>query len=550
MKKIENKMKIEIFKDFNEIFNREKALKFILKTLKNNLIINYYEKWRKVYMSKLIFVKSLEEKSFFCITSWLKQIFTILLKEYQRKEIYVIKSERGLSKLTILSSIFQKKSGMSKFKSVLMIAKANKLKKHVLLKRLCSTLFILFRTHLKSQVLHSFLSLKSLKKQSTLSTKQVSKISFKKNRVIKSQSSQKISLFPLLKLLHRHLRSSINHLLQISQDRIRSSFYNFLFTLNKILTSLKLKNKQKAMSSLKQSSGFCESFNEIFNSDSNTQVLLEEISNFKPCNSGSVNLSSFDNSPRIHESSPRSIDMSDGPTSFRTGELMKYQKYLINKKKLEMIKEDSFYESGKLFTVHKPKNKKSKSKNLKPPWKPSSISSNFSYQPKTHSAVEKGIKYYESRVQKTSKHLSVFSVSKLDDTAMRVFMKRKHSSKDSDGFEQKSSASPFLYSLDNGSPGLALEGLMDVGLAAFISSAILAKSRRKKLLRAFVRLKPVPIIQQVIPKPKPVEKAVPKTQTFSWQARMVHIGLEKLRFFVTSKKKASFLSFKKLVNKQ
>ena len=576
----------ESFSIVSLVYNKDKAARFILKTMTNNLVVNFYEKWKKVYMSKLLFNKSLEENSFFCVTSWLRKIFFILMQEYQRKEIYLMKSSKGLEQLSKIFNLVQIKSGIIKFKSVLIISKANKLQKQVLLRRLVSTLFILFRSRLKSSVHQSYFMIKSYIKPANQQSSSV-KIKFTKNRVIKTQQNYKKTLEPLYHLLNRALRSTYDNIFQYSQSLIKYSFYSFLFKVNEIISKSNFKQTLQAMACFKIFTGLGDSFQEFFNSDTNTQGLLEEISNFKPCNSGSVHLSSFDNSPRIHEqapsagNSPKSVEVSEFPTSFRSGELIKYQKFLINKKKLEMIKEDSFYENGKIFVVKKPKNKKSKSKNIKPPWKPSSISSNFVYQPKTQSAIEKGLKYYEARVQRSSKHLSMINVSKLDDTALRMFMKRKHSSKDSDGFEHKSSASPFLYSIDNGSPGLALEGLVDIGVAIFISNTFIKKFAKKALFKAlskFARLIGKKLITEVTIKeinenqtvkgneeiaengakrieasknePRKSEEEVKnrrQSNLYSWQTRMVNIGLEKLRFLIVNKKRKIFSLVKRLV---
>ena len=578
----------ESFSVVSLVYNKDRAARFVLRTMTNNLVVNNYERWKKVYMSKLVFNKSLEENSFFCVTSWLRKIFFILMQEYQSKEIYLMKSSKGLEKLSRVFNLLQVKSGIVKFKSVLIISKANKLQKQVLLRRLVSTLFILFRSRLKSSVHQSYFMIKSYVKPLNPQSALV-KIKFTKNRVIKSQQSYKKTLEPLQHLLNHALRSTYDSIFQYTQVLARHSFYSFLFKTNEIICKSHFKQTLQAMTLLKIFTGLGDSFQEYFNSDTNTQGLLEEISNFKPCNSGSVHLSSFDNSPRIHEqapsagNSPKSVEVSEFPTSFRSGELIKYQKFLINKKKLEMIKEDSFYENGKIFVVKKPKNKKSKSKIVKPPWKPSSISSNFVYQPKTQSAIEKGLKYYEARVQRTAKHLSMINVSKLDDTALRMFMKRKHSSKDSDGFEHKSSASPFLYSIDNGSPGLALEGLVEIGVAIFISNSFLRKCAKRVLTKAlskFAKLIGKKLNAEVLEKtasegqavkgnkenveiaenggkkieavrnePRKSEEEVKnrrQSNLYSWETRMVNIGLEKLRFLIVNKKRKIFSVVKRI----
>lgn len=541
------------------VMNKEKTVGYLVNRLKNIWVFQYFERWRKVYMSKLIFLKKLEEKSLFCVSNWLKTIFLLLIQEYQRKEIFVQWLPKAAEKILGLLQKKQEKSGFIRFKLLLIISKANKLKRQVLLKRLCHTLFLISSSHLHNKVQLIFFSIKSYKRPKTVLNKG-QKISFTKNRVIKSQISTKPKLLPIQHLLQKSLKSYLDQLLLVSQDSFKSNFYSFLFSLNNFIIKKQFVNKLTAMTIIKISTGLLQSFNDLDNSDSNSQHLLDEISNSKTCISSSMHITLFDNSPKYKDqsllspgNSPRSIQSTEFPTNFHNGELLSYQKYLINKKKLEMIKEDkSFVENGK-FCIEKRTRMKKSSKNSRPPWKPSSVSANFYYQPKKESAIEKGIQYYESRVQKSAKSTSIINMSKLDDSAMKLFLKFNHSSKGSQEFDNKMSFSPFLYSIDRDGPSQSVESIADVGLGVLILSKF-SKLRKRKLLKsAFFNLKSSQKpkkqlkIQQkpVSSNSHPAPKNKPAFTQLTWQLRVVSIGLEKLKMFFKGKNKVFWTYFRK-----
>lgn len=547
-----------VFSDLWNLMNTEKTLEFIVRRLKNVWLFQFFERWRKVYMSKLIFLKSLEEKSFFCVNSWIRTVFFLLIQEYQRKEIFVQQLGRAAEGFQTFLDNRKERLGFVKFKSVLVISKANKLKKQVLLKRLCYTLFLVCSSRLHNSIQSVFLSIKSYKKPNPV-IKVGQKIKFTKNRVKKSQNSPKPNLSLIIHLLHKSLKICIDKLLIASQDLLKSRFYSFLFKTNSFIVKKEFVHKLTAMTCIKIQVGLLQSFNELANSDSN---LMDDISNSKACISNSMHITLFDSSPKYRDqnlqsagNSPRSIENTDHPTYFRTGELLSYQKYLINKKRLEMIKEDnSFCENGKIC-IQKGGKKKKKSKNLRPPWKPSSVSANFYYQPKKQSSTEKAIQYYETRVQKSIKSSSSINMSKLDDSTMRLFFKYKHSSKGSEEYENKLSVSPFLYSIDGDANSHSVEHLVDIGLSSLILNRFLRLSGMKIRKFAFDALKSCEKVKEIRPAlKKPVvspkanasnnKKEVPQ---ISWQLRVIGIGLEKLRMFFIVKNKMIWVHFLKKV---
>lgn len=216
--------------------------------------------------------------------------------------------------------------------------------------------------------------------------------------------------------------------------------------------------------------------------------------------------------------SPKSCFIRDELTEFQSGELVKYQKYLIMKKKLEMIQEDSGSENDKKNGNKKVKNLRSykrKQKNIvvKPPWRPSSISANFVYEKKKTSALTKGMKYYENLLNKQER----IHLINRENIGKTVAFQKQEFKTGTFNFNSKLALSPLLYNQDSDSTTMYISSnnLIDIGLGSFLIEKVFKKTMKFQIAYVFKRLSQL-YHRKVLPKP-------------SWRIGVLKIGFERLR---------------------
>jgi xanthosine utilization system XapX-like protein len=234
--------------------------------------------------------------------------------------------------------------------------------------------------------------------------------------------------------------------------------------------------------------------------------------------------------PKSAMQSPKSFN-SQSPTSFPKGDLIKYQKFLIEKKALQMIEENSsnssYEEIPYMHFAHKTNKKKPK----KPPWKPNSPLSNFVYQPQKDSAILKGIEYYEKIAGKKKNHLTKGHGYQVEEFYKNYVKKDKEKKQKYHKKHKENLGAELNPSLQSPSPtsmlqtGLpvpfAVAVIVNIGLGVLITEKLIKKSSKllcKKAIKQFLTCK------------KAKKNAKPlRNSPSTWKIRIVSIGAEKLK---------------------
>lgn len=221
-------------------------------------------------------------------------------------------------------------------------------------------------------------------------------------------------------------------------------------------------------------------------------------------------------------------------SSFASGELMKYHKYLLDKKKLDMIQEDnSIQEKEKKYSqTSRILNKTSKK--IRPPWKPSSFTVDLNRSYKQMSVAAKILEAYKKNLNPEK----VPDRSKDDDE----FDKKNNSGPLTDRFDSNFRASPIERLELLSAIVLTNQNVVDIGLGVVIVANIWKKNIKSSVKKIFSKISSYcPSKNSRLLQNK--KHALIKS---SWRSGLSIIGIQKLKKVIKNKHKKLFISIFKL----
>ena len=371
----------------------------------------------------------------------------------------------------------------------------------------------------------------------------------------KSYFSNK-SLLKLCKLLANKSQNALSKILSVSRQKSSRILSSFFLTLNTIKARKHFWLKLSSIGSIKDHCGYphqtsiyefydglqLESLNQSSDRSSsksanNIPYLLTVPSlNLAKSESSLNNLQINDEKNEESEClnrTHRSNISNQEPTSFHSGELLRYQQYLINKKRLAMIQEDySGSENGIKNTAHnqstkhfkrKYKKKKEKKEKVKPPWRPSSISANFTYRKQSTPALVKSMQYYEKLLEKQERGVNIIHKKEMTENNPSICF--KDSSLLDSINNEKNPLSTLLKRQDSDSPTIyfSSNSIIDIGLGSILLEKIFRKVQKKHISFAVRKcsLMRKKHISLVATKDKLIKS--------SWKTAVILIGIGKLK---------------------
>lgn len=497
-----------------------------------------------------------------------------LFKIYRKEKKWLRDVGRGLGKVRNIAGLAVKRRLLDGFRTILYANKVIFLSKQVFFKHFCTVLVLIFGKKVLGNCKYALVKIKK-KIASKMHVKNVDKgvllIDSLETRndtlELCSPSShnqtKSFAVFLLKDMMIKNLKSKLKPLLSTKKSYNLKSLPKLLLNLSSYIFKKQFALKVFSLTCIKSFSGTLDLFYTIFSKSSyvhfsNNLKSPQDQKNplkihKKPLiitlsaipSPISKNPSSFftpESSPSISQTpksalqSPKSFN-SQSPTSFAKGDLIKYQKFLIEKKALQMIEEDSSNDSYEEIPYMHFAHKINKKKPKKPPWKPNSPLSNFVYQPHKDSAILKGIEYYEKISGKKNHHLTKGNAYQVEEF-YKNYIKKAKEKKQKKQKKQKNhkkleknqgvQSNPILQSpsptsmLQTGLPiPFAVAVLVNIGLGVLITEKLIRKSSKslcKKAIKQFL------FCRKAKKSPKPLRNS-PST----WKIRIVSIGAEKLK---------------------
>ncbi|OMJ89639.1 hypothetical protein SteCoe_8178 [Stentor coeruleus] len=367
------------------------------------------------------------------------------------------------------------------------------------------------------------------------------------------------AVFLLKDMITKNIKSKLKLFLPIKKSFNLKTLHKLLLNLSSYIFKKQFALKVFSLTCIKFSSGTLDPFYTIFPKSSsvnfenfkNPQHLKNPLKTHKKTplktlsaiqspkskknlsiftSESSSSSSSFNQTSKSALQSPKSF-IHQNPTSFASGDLVKYQKFLIEKKALQMIEENSSNDSYEKIPYIHFSHKTNKKKSEKPPWKPNSPLSNFAWKPKTNSSMIKGIEYYEKIAGRKNKHLVNRQTSEVEDFYKNCVKKTKEEKQKTHKELSKNHEVESLPSLQSLSPvsmlntGLPIPftvlSIINIGLGVLINDKLLQNSSKKLYKKA---------IKQFISYKKTKKSTNPQRSSPStWKIRIISIGAEKLK---------------------
>lgn len=486
-----------------------------------------------------------------------------LFDEYKSYKKHLRAIIKGIGNISKVHSKAIKRRLADTFRYVIFMNKVVFLKKQVFYKHFCAVLTLIFQNKVSKSCKWVLKCIKATQRIKKTHKDQINKSigsvrtrnGTEHNSTPHQSQTRAFGILILKEMIIKNLKTRLRVLFPLAKNLKIDAFYKFLFVFNRLSCRRQFVLRVFAFTSIKSFSGFLESFYEKlahesqfdnyddfpeFKSAYSKHELndLIEGNSIHVCTSEiSVNLPNTPKpSPHTAHNSPKYFHK---PTSFGPGELLKYQKYLIKKKKLDMIEEGSSVSSyEELPYLHKIRRLQRQAAN-KPPWKPSSASSNFIYKTQKDSAILKGIEYYERLIEKQARNNSVIRYPTQGEEFSKNYMTkkvhvkkhkpkpRKPKSKDLGVLSKKLSLSPAFYQMENGSPPLvSTKTIVDIGLGLMIVETSLKKNNKRKYRKVLSQFKLDRKIKTPVKKSPPKALQVPQV---SWKIRVMSIGAEKIK---------------------
>lgn len=548
-KKIHNK---QVYKYFYKWFRMREAEKFSQKMEEKT-----QEAAKKKSSKKM---NSSVEKCVGIIYKFVKRVMkNSLFDEYRSHKKYLCGVIRGLGNIGKVHSKAIKRRLLDTFRHVICMNKVIFLKKQVFYKHFCAVLTLIFQNQISNSCKWGLKCIKTTqrikKTHKNPNNKSIGSAKTRNgtehNSTAQQSQTKAFGIIILKEMLIKNLKTRLRVLFPLAKNLKIDAFYKLLFAFARLSCRRQFTLRVFAFTCIKSFSGFLESFYEKFVYEiqcdnygdfpefksaykHELNDYLIEGNSIHVCTSEiSVRLPNTPKpSPHTAHNSPKYFHK---PTSFRPGELLKYQEYLIKRKKLDMIEEGSSVSSyEELPYLHKIRRLQRQAAN-KPPWKPSSASSNFIYKTRKDSAILKGIEYYERLVEKQARNNSVIRFPTQGDEFNKNDMKKKKhdkpkpkpkkpKSKDLGALSKKLSLSPAFYQMENGSPPpISTETIVNIGLGMMIVEISLKKNNKRKYRKVLRQL-------NLARKNKiPVKETPAKTPQASWKIRIMSIGAEKIK---------------------
>ena len=397
------------------------------------------------------------------------------------------------------------------------------------------------------------------------------KLNIHLSKIIKKYKSQSLKILlsksillkkfvaKLKKIAKKTSQLFLNRILIYCKSLSRKKMSSLYLILNEILCKNHYRMQLHAFRYIKIDTGMDDSDLKM-NSDEDFNKFIDDSSLYKDqytLDINSLQLAKSDSSLAINhqarncesisslEASPKTKTFSFNLTSFNKGELIRYQKYLINKKKLDMIKEDNSFSGNEKRSPRYKRKKKEKNKE-RPPWKPSSASSNFEFDNKKSSAIQKGKEYYENLMEKQSKSSKVLNISKIEDNQKPTILKTcKSVNIFSDRYDSQFSGSPIFYKPDASISLASSEQALDFGLGIVLIAKFIKFQRKKNMNDAYISIKSFKK-SSYLSRPGGYNYCA-LIKKNSWQMGVIFIGFEKLKNII--KKKYSKHIFKEITVK-
>ncbi|OMJ94540.1 hypothetical protein SteCoe_2327 [Stentor coeruleus] len=480
-----------------------------------------------------------------------------LFDEYKSYKKYLRCIIKGFRDICKVHNKAVKRRLLDAFQLVICMNKVSFLKKQVFYKHFCAVITLVFQKKVSKSckwVLKGIKDIQRIKKtHKDQMNKSIGSVGTRNeteyNNTPQQSQTRAFGILILKEMVIKNLKTRLRVLFPLAKNLKIDAFYKLLFAFAQLSCRRQFILRVFAFTCIKSFSGFLESFYEKLAYESQnyddfpefkSAYSKHELNDLIEGNSIHVCTSEisvkFPNtpkpSPHTAHNSPKYFHK---PTSFRPGELLKYQKYLIKRKKLDMIEEGSSVSSyEELPYLHKIRRLRKQAAN-KPPWKPSSASSNFVYKTHKDSAILKGIEYYEKLIEKQARNNSVIRYPtqreepNKNSTTKKVHDKpkpklKKAKSKDFGIMSKKLSLSPSFYQMENESPSLiSTETIVNIGLGLMILETSMKKNKKRKYRKVLKQL-------NLSSKAKtPVKKIPIKTPQASWKIRIMSIGAEKMK---------------------
>ncbi|OMJ82281.1 hypothetical protein SteCoe_17062 [Stentor coeruleus] len=486
-----------------------------------------------------------------------------LFKIYWKEKKWLRDAKRGLGKMGEIVGLAMKRRLLDVFILVLYANKVVFLSKQVFYKHFCTVLALIFGKKVMGNFKYALMKIRkklTLKMHGGNSDKGLLLIDSLETRndtlELYSQSphnqTKSFAIFLLKDMMTINLKSKLKSILPIKKSYNLKTLHKLLFNLSSYIFKKQFTLKVFSLTCIKSFSGTLDLFYTIFPKSPNVHfennlktplkthkkpllialsAISSPISKNHPSFFTPESSPSFPQTPKSAFQSPKSLNC-QSPTSFSKGELVKYQKFLIEKKALQMIEEDSSNDSyEKIPYMHFAHKANKKKKPKKPPWKPNSPLSNFVWQPQKDSAILKGIEYYEKITGKKNKHLAKEQAYQVEDF-YKNYAKKANEKRQKAHMKleknQKVESNPSFQSpsptsmLQAGLPvPFAVLSIINIGLGVLITEKLLQKSSRKFCKKA---------IKQFISCKKTKKQAKPLSSSPStWKIRIISIGAEKLK---------------------